>query len=163
MQGREEKGNWSHRTQVSHTGIDGAWVHLFIKCIWTSLVVQCLRICLPMQVTWVWSLVWKDSTCRGARGQLSPCATTTEPTGSNYTEGATAMRSRGSEMPTHRTWRAASTCHKQREPARSNEDPAQPKIHKRLKRKRHWTQHLLCARHWVRCWEDTCSRPGPAL
>ena len=37
-----------------------------------------------MQVTWVWSLVWKDSTCRGARGQLSPCTTTTEPTGSDY-------------------------------------------------------------------------------
>ena len=29
-----------------------------------SLVVQWLRICLPMQETWVWSLVQEDSACR---------------------------------------------------------------------------------------------------
>ena len=29
----------------------------------TSLVVQWLRICLPMQGTWVWALVWEDPTC----------------------------------------------------------------------------------------------------
>ena len=32
----------------------------------TSLVVQWLRICLPMQGTWVRALVWEDPTCRGA-------------------------------------------------------------------------------------------------
>ena len=32
----------------------------------TSLVVQWLRICLPMQGTWVQSLVREDPTCRGA-------------------------------------------------------------------------------------------------
>ena len=32
----------------------------------TFLVVQCLRICLAMQGTWVWSLVWEDSTFHGA-------------------------------------------------------------------------------------------------
>ena len=32
----------------------------------TSLVVQWLRICLPMQGTWVQSSVWKDPTCWGA-------------------------------------------------------------------------------------------------
>ena len=32
----------------------------------TSLMVQWLRIHLPMQGTQVWSLVWKDSTCLGA-------------------------------------------------------------------------------------------------
>ena len=32
----------------------------------TSLVVQWLRICLLMQRTWVWSLVWGDPTCRRA-------------------------------------------------------------------------------------------------
>ena len=32
----------------------------------TSLVGQWLRICLPMQGTCVWSLVWEDLTCRGA-------------------------------------------------------------------------------------------------
>ena len=32
----------------------------------TSLVVQWLRICLPMQGTRVWSLAWEHSTCHGA-------------------------------------------------------------------------------------------------
>ena len=32
----------------------------------TSLVVQRLRICLPLQGTWVQSLVQEDSTCCGA-------------------------------------------------------------------------------------------------
>ena len=41
-----------------------------------SLVVQWLRICLPMQGTWVRALVWEDPTCRGA---TRPCTTTTEP------------------------------------------------------------------------------------
>ncbi|KAJ8777961.1 hypothetical protein J1605_014066 [Eschrichtius robustus] len=33
---------------------------------WTSLVAQWLRICLPMQGTWVRALVREDPTCRGA-------------------------------------------------------------------------------------------------
>ena len=33
---------------------------------WASLVVQWLRICLPMQGTRVRALVWEDPTCRGA-------------------------------------------------------------------------------------------------
>ena len=40
-----------------------------------SLVVQWLRIHLPMQGTRVQSLVWEDSTCCGA---VKPCTTTTE-------------------------------------------------------------------------------------
>ena len=32
----------------------------------TSLVAQWIRICLPMQGTWVQSLVWEDPTCRRA-------------------------------------------------------------------------------------------------
>ena len=40
----------------------------------TSWVCQWLRICLPMQGTWVQSLVWEDSTCHGA----------TEPAHCNY-------------------------------------------------------------------------------
>ena len=36
------------------------------KNFWASLVVQWLRICLPMQGTWVRALVWEDPTCRGA-------------------------------------------------------------------------------------------------
>ena len=33
---------------------------------WTSLVVEWIKICLPMQGTQVWSLVWEDLTCRRA-------------------------------------------------------------------------------------------------
>ena len=36
-----------------------------------SLVVQWLRICLPMQGTWVRALVWEAPTCRGATGPVS--------------------------------------------------------------------------------------------
>ena len=36
-----------------------------------SLVAQWLRICLPMQVTWVRALVWEDPTCRGATRPVS--------------------------------------------------------------------------------------------
>ena len=32
---------------------------------WTSLVAQRLKICLPMQGTWVWSLIQEDYTCGG--------------------------------------------------------------------------------------------------
>ena len=43
-----------------------------------SLVVQWIRICLPMQATLVQSLVWEDSTSCGAT-KLSLCTTTTDP------------------------------------------------------------------------------------
>ena len=36
-------------------------------------MVQWIRICMPMQGTWVPSLVWEDAT-----GKLNPCVTTTE-------------------------------------------------------------------------------------
>ena len=36
-----------------------------------SLAAQWLRICLPMQGTWVRALVWEDPTCRGATGPVS--------------------------------------------------------------------------------------------
>ena len=36
-----------------------------------SLVVQWLRICLPMQGTRARALVWEDPTCRGATGPVS--------------------------------------------------------------------------------------------
>ena len=38
---------------------------------WASLVAQWLRICLPMQGTWVRALVWEDPTCRGATRPVS--------------------------------------------------------------------------------------------
>ena len=36
-----------------------------------SLVAQWLRVCLPMQGTWVRALVWEDPTCRGAARPVS--------------------------------------------------------------------------------------------
>ena len=42
-----------------------------IKIEGASLVAQWLRICLPMQGTWVRALVWEDPTCRGATGPVS--------------------------------------------------------------------------------------------
>ena len=56
-----------------------------------SLVLQWLRICLPMQGTQVQPLVWEDAT-----GPLSPCSTTAEPvlqSPSSTAREATAMRS----------------------------------------------------------------------
>ena len=41
---------------------------------WAPLVTQWKRTCLPMQETWVPSLIWEN-----AAEQLSPCAATTEP------------------------------------------------------------------------------------
>ena len=38
---------------------------------WTSLVVQWMADRLPMHGTWVWSLVWEDSTCCRATGPMS--------------------------------------------------------------------------------------------
>ena len=51
----------------------------FKRWSWTSLVVQWLRICLPMRGTRVWSLVWEDPTCCSATKPVChsywcPCA-----------------------------------------------------------------------------------------
>ena len=63
----------------------------------TSLVAQRLRIRLPMQGTWVWSLVWEDPTCHEA----------TEPVCRSPSPRALGSvlcnkRSHRSEKPTHR-------------------------------------------------------------
>ena len=50
----------------------------------TYLVIQWLRIHLPMRGAWVRSLVWEDST---SHGQLSPCTTTPAPTRSREAHG----------------------------------------------------------------------------
>ena len=48
-------------------------IHLSLRKNWrTSLVVQWLRIPLPMQGTWVRSLVWVDSTSLGATKPAAP-------------------------------------------------------------------------------------------
>ena len=61
-------------------------VWLNVTSDWTSLVAQWLRICLPMQGTRVWALVWEDPTCCGAtkpvRHNYWACAL--EPASHNY-------------------------------------------------------------------------------
>ena len=52
----------------------------------TSLVTQWLRIHLPMQETWVWSLVWEDPTCHRATKPMhhNYWACNLEPVNHNY-------------------------------------------------------------------------------
>ena len=91
----------------------------------TSLVAQWLRICLPIQGTWVRALVWEDPACRGATGPVSH----------NYwacASGASALqqeRPRWWEARAPR-WRVAPACRNWREPSHRNEDPTQAKINK---------------------------------
>ena len=117
----------------------------------TSLVAQSLRIRLPMQGTWVWSLVWEDPTCCGATKPmchnywacaprllkparsracvlqlLSPHAATTE---------ACAPRAHASQQEKPPQWEA---CALQQGVAssRCNKDLTQPKIKKKKRKKK---------------------------
>ena len=78
----------------------------------TSLVVQWLRIRLPMQATRVWALVWEDPTCRGATKPMhrNYWAFTLEPTSHNYGAHASQLlkpaRSKGLHAAT-----TEPTCH----------------------------------------------------
>ena len=113
---------------------------LKVGCWGTSLVAQWLRIRLPMQGTQIWSLVQEDPTCRRTHVPqllslcsrahepqlLSLCATTTE---------AHTPRAHDPQQEKPLQWetcapqrRVTPACRNQREPARSNEDPTQPKI-----------------------------------
>ena len=55
-------GNYIHYPVINHNRKEYEKEYIY----GTSLVVQWLRICLPMQGTWVRSLVWEDPTCHGA-------------------------------------------------------------------------------------------------
>ena len=72
-----------------------------------SLIIQWLRINLPMQRTWVRSLVQEDPTCCGAMNPTRPasCACALEPTLCN-------KRSHGNEKHAH--------CNSRADPARRN-------------------------------------------
>ena len=83
---------------------------------WASLVVQWLRIRLPMQGTWVQALVWEDPTCHGATKPMhhNYWACALEPASHNYwacmpqllkltcLEPVLHKRSHRSEKPMHR-------------------------------------------------------------
>ena len=56
----------SQNYKIQVTGQGSAFIFFIKNIFWTSLVVQWLRICLPMQRTWVQYLARDDSTCCGA-------------------------------------------------------------------------------------------------
>ena len=77
-----------------------------INRIGASLVAQWLRICLLMQETRVWTLVWEDPACRGA----------TRPVSHNYWACASGACAPQQERPRQwkacaPRWRVAPTCH----------------------------------------------------
>ena len=108
-------------------------------------MVQWLRICLPMQGTWVPSLAWEDPTYLGATKTVGhnyeACAL--EPVSHNY--GAPAHRaslcsptSKVRAVRSLNTTTNSSPCRRQPEkPARRNKDPAQSKINKYIFRKKY--------------------------
>ena len=87
---------WAEVTIFLRSGDSRDKIFIYItalKCtVRTSIMVQWLRICLPMQGTWVPSLVLEDSTCyRATKSNWTPCAL--EPMLCN-------KRNRHSEKPT---------------------------------------------------------------
>jgi len=101
------------------------------RLLWTSLVVQRLRIHLAKQGTWVRSLIWEDPTChvrhnyRASVLQLLKCVC----------PGAMLRneRSHCNERPAHHNYRADLARH-WRKPARSKEGPVQPSKQNRTKK-----------------------------
>ena len=57
---------WTRTHKSSHYPVVDHWRQQAKVISRASLVVQWLRIRLPMQGTWVQVLVWEDLTCRGA-------------------------------------------------------------------------------------------------
>ena len=96
-----------------------------------SLVAQWLRICLPMQGTWVRALVREDPTCRGAAGPVSH----------NYWACASEACAPQQERPRQwearaPRWRVAPARRNWRKPSHRNEDPTHWKINKFIKKKK---------------------------
>ena len=105
--------------QLSHTDYKISALKMFTGA---SLVMQWLRICLAMQGTRVWALVWEDPTCRGA----------TKPVSHNYwacVSGACApKRERPWQWEARAPrWRVAPARRNWRKPSHRNEDPTQQK------------------------------------
>ena len=86
----------------------------------TFLVVQWLRLQLPMQGTWVGPLVQEEPTCHGNQAHVprSPCSATRE---------AIAMRS-----PVHHAWKVAPAHCSWRKPTNGSKNPVQFKKKKKV-------------------------------
>ena len=103
---------------------------------WLSLAVQWLRIRLPMQGTWVWSLVLENPTHHRATKPVhhNYWACALEPT-SHSTEAhpptacVHSTRSHCSEKPSNCDEEQPPRCG-ERKPVQSNRDPVQPRINK---------------------------------
>ena len=64
----QRNSNQKYNEVSPHNSQNGYHQKLYKRA---SLVAQWLRICLPMQGTWVRALVWEDPTCRGAPRPVS--------------------------------------------------------------------------------------------
>ena len=97
---------------------------------WTSLVIHCIGILLPMQGTRVQSLVLEDSTCHRATKTLEPQllslrATTTE---AGVPRACALQQEKPLQWKAHALQqRVVSALCNERKPMCSKEDPAQPK------------------------------------
>ena len=94
----------------------------------TSLVVQWLRICLPMQGTWVRALVQEEPTCHGATKPVchNYWACALGPMSHNYWARVPQLLKPARLEPELRNKRN----HCNEKPAHRNEDPTRPKINK---------------------------------
>lgn len=71
-----------HGIRTIQENIKYYWLPPFEKCtFWASLMLQRLRVHLPVQGTRVWSLIQEGTTCRET---TSPCFTTSEPASHSY-------------------------------------------------------------------------------
>ena len=86
-------------------------------------MVQWIRICLPMQGTQVWSLVWKDPTSRGAAKPV--CCNYWSP--SNLETTLCKERSHCNEKPSHRNEEQHPGMLQLGKSLYGNKNPAQPK------------------------------------
>ena len=124
------------------TGVSLLKIKVILKgMLRASLVVQWLRVWLPRQEKQAWSLLWEGPTCPGAVKHCAP-----EPGNQIYWAHASQLmkpeslalvlcnkRSPCIEKPAHHNQTDSSPCPLQPEKSsRSNEDPAQPQIIKKI-------------------------------
>ena len=101
----------------------------------TSLVVQWLRIHLPMQGTWVWALVQEDAICHGATKPVCHnywSLHTLGPASHNYWAHTPQLLKPAHLEPVLRNKRS----HRNEKPTHGNRDPMQPK-------KKKWPQFFF--------------------
>ena len=121
-----EKEKWSRRNQAPWLqSILQSYSNQKSMVLGASLVMQWLRVCLPMQGTRVRALVWEDPTCRGAATPMSH----------NYWACVSGACAPQQERPWQwearaLRWRVAPARCNWRKPSHRNEDPTQPKINK---------------------------------